>query len=293
MVDCGDGQIVAVCGNEVETECEDISLSPSDLVIHELDRRRLCQLSALALGVEPAFLPVEGIYETFHVGTLADVAWRRRSIYLSLEHRADRRLDMAARLSQRESGSFILLAPTPRFVTLPISETLQRSEGVFLALTDLLVAGGNGEFAIGPAVQPFLESLQPPEPDSVDAGLERFPTPSNAKWGDLRMQFLDGARLTVLCRTGANEQQRTVNYTQMGMANRTNSEPTKIWRLLEDFADGYGRIEVGSSRDDPQNRKRVQRLNEKLRAYFGMEGQPVYWDRQDSAYRCRFQIEQQ
>ncbi|ABK44583.1 conserved hypothetical protein [Magnetococcus marinus MC-1] len=290
VVELSNGHYVAACRHEGGSQCEDIPLETSDLVIHELDRRKLVQLSALALGIEPRFSPIEGLFETYYVGTLAPVAWQRHAIYLILDHRPHKRLEMVTRLGQIEKAPFILLVPTRRFISTAVGGMLQALEATSLTLMDLLVENVEGQLAIGPGVSAFVDQFTPAEHDE-DSGPERFPTPSDAQWGSFQLHFLDGSRLTAMCRTHTKEEQRTINFTQMGMANRTSTEPNVQWRLLSDFAESYGRIEVGSRKDDPKNRKRVQRLNEKLCAYFGLDGHPVYWDKEDAAYRCRFQIE--
>ena len=48
-------------------------------------------------------------------------------------------------------------------------------------------------------------------------------------------------------------------------------------------------IETALARTAP-NIKRKQTLNERLGAFFGIEGEAVTWDAEASEYRCRFRL---
>jgi len=116
--------------------------------------------------------------------------------------------------------------------------------------------------------------------------IEPFPTPEGAVWRDVRIRFVDGhiVSIQVLGKRGVR------NYTQMGMASRKNSEPTVQWKLLRDLADERGVLTWQSRHADRKLKKRKQLLAEKLRAFFGLEGDPFELTANRKGWRARFVI---
>jgi hypothetical protein len=65
-----------------------------------------------------------------------------------------------------------------------------------------------------------------------------------------------------------------LNYTEMGMANRKNGNPTKQWDLLYQFATGNGRITWQNRGPSPKHRKQKELLADALRRFFQIESDP-------------------
>lgn len=283
-----DDTIVAVCGDEDGANCDDMSLQKGDIVIHELNPHGLANRVASALGIRSEFVPVEGVRETFHVGDFNPIAGKRFPIFLVLCLDVGQRAEAVAHLCRITPVPFILLAPTPQSIPARSLDLLQDRQARFYPLSDLLVAGARGQLVKSPMAVEAMAAFRAmvlPEP-LPDAPGVCFRTPSNATWRDLHICFLDGHRVTLSCK-GVSE---TVNFSNMGMENKTTREPTMQWTLLVSFARERGKLSWHASEANRRNVKRVQRLNNDLERFFGISGRPVTWKEEEDAYCTAFEI---
>ena len=113
-----------------------------------------------------------------------------------------------------------------------------------------------------------------------------FPTPPGSTWGDVSIRFKDGHTVSVKVKSAGG----VYNYTQMGMANKKNGEPTKQWELLRTFADEYGVLDWSSKRADRRNQKRREILATNLRDFFRIDGDPFCLTDDGKGWRARFHI---
>jgi hypothetical protein len=118
---------------------------------------------------------------------------------------------------------------------------------------------------------------------------EYFPTPPGATWGDVRVKFVDGHRVSICVR----EVKRIYNYTQMGMYNKKNGEPTVQWHLLRELSYGHGMIDIPRKRDPkgPRERKQREILAKDLRRFFGIKGDPIQTLEDKGTWQTRFQLD--
>jgi hypothetical protein len=116
--------------------------------------------------------------------------------------------------------------------------------------------------------------------------LEVFPTPEGANWEQITIRFKDGHTVSV----SAGDVRKVCNYTQMGMVNSKNADFTKQWELLQSFAESNGEIGWRSSHADAKLKKQKQELSKRLRAFFGLDDDPIEWVKGEKVYRCRFRI---
>ena len=117
-------------------------------------------------------------------------------------------------------------------------------------------------------------------------GFEPFSTPTNAEWTDVQIRFLDGHKVSVRVK----ENRGVFNYTQMGMANERNGEPTYQWDLLRSLADERGILTWESEHADRKLKKRKQLLGDKLKAFFGLDGDPFNLTKDRKGWKSRFMI---
>ncbi|MBF0178162.1 MAG: hypothetical protein HQL63_15150 [Magnetococcales bacterium] len=287
VIQQGDG-FVAVCGDEDGANCDDMSLQRGEVVIHELNRQGLANRVASALGIRSEFALVERVRETFWVGDFNPVAGKRFPIFLMLCFDVGQRAEAVAHLCRITTVPFVLLAPTPQSIPVRSLDLLRDRRACFYPLSDLLVAGARGQLVTSSMAAEAMTAFRAmvlPEPLPDTPGV-CFHTPFDATWRDLRICFLDGHRVTLSCK-GIFE---TVNFSNMGMENKTTREPTLQWTLLEAFAKGRGKISWHSSEANRRNVKRVQRLNDDLGRFFGISGRPVTWKAEEDAYCTAFDI---
>ncbi|MCK4415099.1 MAG: hypothetical protein KAY32_16325 [Candidatus Eisenbacteria sp.] len=113
-----------------------------------------------------------------------------------------------------------------------------------------------------------------------------FGTPEGATWGDVQMRFRDGH--TVFVRVWSVS--RVCNFTEMGMVDRRDGNPTKQWKLLEAFATERGILDWTSSQADPKNQKRRENLANNLRDFFRIEGDPFRLTDDGKGWQALFRI---
>ncbi|MBF0296933.1 MAG: hypothetical protein HQL96_17250 [Magnetococcales bacterium] len=291
VIDQGRDGIIAVCGDEDGRNCDDMSLHPGDIVVHELHRQGVAILAARALGIKPEFAPVEGLREIFRVGDFHPIAGMRFPVYLLLAFDDGQRMNAVARLCRTTPVPFILLAPTSRSISSHAMELLRERQARFHPLADLLIVDDHDRMTSSPTAREVIAAFRAivlPEPEP-DEPMVRFPTPPDASWSDLRICVLDGHRVTLTCK-GMSE---TVNFSTMGMENKRSREPSVQWNLLLAFAQNHGKITWRSSDATQKIPQQVRRLNDDLERFFGLAGRPVIWKDDEKAYCTAFQILQE
>jgi hypothetical protein len=285
VVDHGGGRFVAVCG-DTPRNCDDLPLTKPDLVIHRIDEAVLCKGIATALGLSVPTATGTGQPGILHVGDFEPIAGRRFPVYLAIQLEQEALEPLAVRLWGVASTSFILLTPTRRAVDVGLAEKMAGWKAQTAALADLLEGSGTAFAATDAArtlLAEFRAAVLPAE--EAKAGM-RFPTPAGATWGDVTIKFLDGHRVRVACRGESG----VFNFTDMGFSGRKNAEPDVQWHLLQVLALEHGQIGWRSGSADSKNKKRKQTLNERLAAFFGIDGEAITWDKEAGVYRCHFTL---
>jgi hypothetical protein len=124
--------------------------------------------------------------------------------------------------------------------------------------------------------------------------LHRFPTSAGAKWNDVSIRFTGDLAVQVTVR-GVTEAR---NHVEMGFEDRRkrtarSASPDSAWSLLREFAKQGGVI-----RDPQQGRSKnwatvetgVKHINKKLRALFGIAGNPIQYHRREKCYRTELRV---
>jgi hypothetical protein len=116
----------------------------------------------------------------------------------------------------------------------------------------------------------------------------QFPSPRDLRWDEIRIQFISDTA----ARISAREVSRVYNFGELGFTDRrTADSPDTLWGALLAFATRNGEV---SWNDAPANPKRfkpyVKELRKRLRAIFGIDGDPFEDYRKAKAYRTKFVI---
>jgi hypothetical protein len=118
--------------------------------------------------------------------------------------------------------------------------------------------------------------------------VERFATPAGATWAEVQIRFVDGHRVSVQVRDLARV---VYSYSDMGMADQRNKNPTRQRDLLREFARGYGVITWDSPAAHRKNQKRRETLAKNLKSFFGIEGEPIELTENRKGWRTAFSLE--
>lgn len=286
----GPGDIEAVCRRRPRS-CETLRLEREDVVIWRFDPVRLARAvrDVLALGGDGPS-SVEGLPRAVALGTYRPLAGVEARAYLVLPEDPDDCAAIIERLVAREAAAFLLVLLTTGRLSAASSERIRARGAATLALANFAVIEGEKGLRADPSADEVLAAFRRELCDTAarDAGADMafFPTPADSAWSDVVIRFLDGHSVSV--RVGSAR--GVFNYTQMGMANRKNSRPTKQWDLLRAFAEESGVLSWKSRYASRDLQKRREVLAQRLRAFFRIDGDPIEFAAGESGWRLRFQL---
>jgi len=266
-----------------------ITLTRQDLIIYELDRKKLQHAVAGALGIEYEESNVPGLPDTQRIGTYLPCAGYAFPAYLAIPLESSDLTRAVHTLAAIPSQPFILLAPTRRRLRSEAETVIRAADACFLPLDEALAVNDRGIWVATPVAQQAIESFKAAHlPATEDtSGVVFFPTPPGAKWSDVHIRFVDGETVSIRVRGVSG----TYLYSQIGMVDRRNKKPTKQWELLRSFARGYGVITWESPDADRRNQKRREYLARDLKSFFRIDGEPIILTDDKKGWRTVFSIE--
>ena len=269
--------IVAVC--RCERGCETFSLQRSDIVVYELDRRALDASLAKVFGLFEETDSATDLPGTTRIGVYSPYAGYRFPVYLTIQIEPDDFNRILDGLLSRNDNPFILLAPTRNHCTSMAEKRLAAKGSIFIPLSENV----SRQFQLLRSMDDIFANL--PRPEENDARLF-FPTPPDAIWENVSIRFKDGHTVSIKVRSVGG----VFNYTQMGMANKKNGNPTLQWKLLEVFANERGILDWSSDEANPRNQKRRELLAANLREFFRIKGDPFKMTKDGKGWQARFLI---
>ena len=140
---------------------------------------------------------------------------------------------------------------------------------------------------LGDVCEPSGSSSQSSEPRTARTGgpPELAPTvplvPEGASWDNIRMEVIDDDAI----KYNAGEGWVRVHYAELGFIDRRRALPNKLWPIFRSLAD---RRMAPPASGPWINRKDIQRIRNTLRAYFGLQDNPIDYNRNETRYECRF-----
>lgn len=287
VVDLGEKGLLAVCG-DTQKNCRNIELTAADLVVYELDRRRLGLLAVMAMGATPiTFSPVTELRETFRVGEYHPLEGERFPILMCFPSAHEQLRHIIFMLLRMESVPFILLIPDDSFMVADLRQMTSERKSRVVLLADLLISDSPGkELLPSPTAATCLTAFHADVmPDS--SARSRFPTPPGTRWNQIKIRFLNRDTVSIQCQGMV----RTVTYHDMNMNDGRSGQPNRQWMLLYEMADTHGQMEFHNHRIDQKKRKNKENLTKSLRSYFGIQDDSIIWEEDASAYRTLFMLE--
>jgi len=282
----GDDDIVAVC--RCGRECGLFPLQRSDIAVYELNRLSLFNAIANAFNLVIETESYKNHPNTMLIGAYSPFAGFRFPVYLTMQLEADDFVSAVNSLLGRINKPFILMSPTRDLYSSQTEILLSNRKSAFVPLLENVNITENRNIRL---LRPFEEimlqfrTLNLPS-SSVDGALAFFPTPADATWRDVSIKFKDGYTVSIKVKTISG----VFNYTQMGMANKKNSNPTVQWDLLYTFANEHGTLDWTSSQAHRRNKKRREILAANLRTFFRIEGDPFRLTKDGKGWQSCFQL---
>lgn len=109
-----------------------------------------------------------------------------------------------------------------------------------------------------------------------------FTTLSGAQWNEVKISFIDDENVKISIRDKIEKK----HYSQIGFKdNRSNNKPVKSWYILLDFREKESL--KFSQNNKSKIEKGIQDLRKRLRAYFGIQENPIALEH---GYKPKFEV---
>jgi hypothetical protein len=166
IVDCGDGQVLAVCRNSWYRR-PDIPLAAGDRLLRQLNLSAFTQAVSRPLGIRWQPLVARG-HGAWGFGLSANEYGIERAVVLLVHTEQERFRCALNRLLADSSERFVLLSPTDRHKNLEVHEVLLRHEIPMHTLEECLGINEQGRFAaLHAGASPLAAAEAPMEPTPV------------------------------------------------------------------------------------------------------------------------------
>jgi len=286
--------IIAVC-RSTPRQCDDVKLTKADVVVWELDWRKLGTAIGTALGLTAPRRPRQVLPGTMRLGWCSAANGKRAAVYLTIQHEPKALSAMLSRLLTEAVPPFVVAAPTAECCESDTAQLLQRMAVCFLPIDECLAWEDGQGFAATDRARAVLsglaadlaEELTPRMSGGRQRAVKQIEVPPGSRWDDLRLT-MDGLKLRYVA--GDKHGSRDLAETEFE-DRRRGGVPNDSWHLLEQFA-RHGRrpVQLGTSETERQTAKqRISRLRGRLRWLFQLPGDPIA-NTEPGTYRAVFSI---
>ena len=116
------------------------------------------------------------------------------------------------------------------------------------------------------------------ERGSRSAGIPVLKQWGIVSWKDLKITFISDERIQIKF----NDKTLTLNYTEFGFDDRRTGRPNSSWQVFRYLAENGGAVRrAPPGKQWPNTEKAVQGLRKRLRAQFGIDSDPVPYQRKN------------
>ena len=253
--------------------CESAPIRREDIVLWQLDADTLFRGVAAALGITGTPSSVGMGNRLWWLGDYLPVEGERFPVYLATTRDAQSLLRSAGHISALSQRPFVLVTPTRAGASEELNRVVEGRSSAWITLAESLTWQGEGVFEPKVSLARSLSEFKARHVKIAVARSDtpRFETPAGAGWSDVKIRFTDAHTVSVTVREHAG----VFDYSSMGMGVARTRKPDVQWALLYAFARGRGSLDWRSPEASPRNQKRRERLAERLRAFFGIAGDPI------------------
>lgn len=266
-----------------------IALSKQDVLIYRLDHQKMLRDVAAVMGVKYTLVSADGVPHTYRIGSYCPFLGHAFPVYFTIPLESRDLQAVAESITARCDGPLILLAPTDDCMRPECESLLTTRKACFLALEDSIDRDEHGRWVTSRIAQQRLAAfVQDVVPQVLDANRPIFfPAPPNTTWADVKMKFIDGE--TVSIKVG--DVTRKCLFSELGMVDGRNKKANLQWKLLQDFAKGFGTMTWKNPAADRKNQKRREYLARDLKAFFRIDGDPIVLTNDKKGWRTVFCLE--
>jgi hypothetical protein len=283
VVEYEDGSAQAVFIDEFQ-DCPSFPVEPHERAIVTPDMAGLCGRICLWLGLDSKIQALSLPLGIYAIGCYYPLEAFRFPVFLALKPTVFEIESALHAVAALQDDPFIFLTATSARLS-DRALTLISSRNVLVrALSDCLLVSEGRMIAANSwnaDILAFADKIVP-KPEPVKAF---FPTPPRTTWADVTIRFVDGHTVFV---NAAGVTQR-LSYTEMGMANRRESKPSKQWEFLYEIAENHGAIDfdMGNAR---KNKSWKYELSSDLRGFFRIDDDPFIYDESTGHWQAKFTL---
>ncbi len=265
-------------------DCSSFPVERHERAVMTPDMAGFCRRICLALGLDPETeglsLP-RGIYE---VGCYYPLESFRFTVVLALKPTAVEAEESLHAVAALRDGPFVFLTATPTRFSDRSAHLITARNVLARALIQCLLVSENtlaSTKSWSADIAAFRDKVVP----KSGPVMAFFPTPPRTPWADVTIRFVDGYTVFV---NAAGVTQR-LSYTEMGMANRRESKPSKQWEFFYEIAENHGAIDfdMGNAR---KNKSWKYELSSDLRSFFHIKDDPFIYDESTGCWQVRFRL---
>lgn len=273
-----DGTYAAVCD---DNHCQTKFYTLEELVRYTINPQKMALAIARCLGVHPQFCKVTT--KCWQVGELPGSQTTVPILFTRVKF-DDAMLQVIESLILKGQQRFILVTPTARYFNRASRDLLMQANSRALALDEITDIDGH-QPVLTEAGRIRWQKLKEAVGGAAVLGTT-FPTPPGAAWHDLTIVFRDGH--TVVASIGSIREAYT--FQNMGMVNQNSLSPDEQWQLLYHFAEEMGVFTWKNKHADHRNKKRKERLAARLKAFFGIPGNPFAYRKDNGGWEAVFNV---
>lgn len=279
------GRLRAVCGCSPSV-CETVDLAGDDIAVLLVDRVRLAvDLVAALGGIADPLVPDRGLVK--EIGQYAVAAGLSAPILLVTRYPGER-LTASDLPGVLGDARVIVLSPRAASLSTELRAMLRDRNHQLIDLETVIGIGASGRWlpvqqpeALLAPIRAYLLARTGPPAAPV------FELPVGTTWERLTLTLTGDA--TLICSGPGIHRQ--LDPGDLGMRRRTNHKPTSAWMFLVSIIEGDGWLKIRYQK--AAVRKQKEALKDRLQAAFGIETDPLPWDKRSGGYRARFTAQDQ
>ena len=289
VVEFLDGETLAVYPDEYY-DCPSFPVERWERAVLTPDVDRLAELVCNVLGVErvvterPGGISLDS-YPVLEIGRYHPLESFQFPVVLSLHPDVVSTEEALLLCFAVYDGPFIFLTTTPKRAFSRTGPVISKRRVLVSSLQQCLEVGGDNSLVQSPHWRRSLSYFHRQVVPRFEPVMVFFETPTGTTWEGISIRFIDGH--TVLVEAAGVV--RRLSYTEMGMANRRESKPSKQWEFLEQIAGNHGVIDFDMG-DSRKNKSWKYELSSDLRQFFHIANDPFVYDPQTCCWQARFQI---
>lgn len=288
IVQHSSSELVAVCQCE-SRGCATVKVSADELLVLELDFRRLADGISSLLSLDPGLLHHEDFGHSYQIGTFHPQEGFEFPVVLTIASEPDALLEWSSGVVARSDQPTMLVTPTNQHWS-PAYRHLAQDQKVGQATLSSLLDITDKGIAVSASAAGVFEQFRrlnvPPSPTEKAAVV--FKTPAGAVWSNLLISFpLDDQTVSV----NVLGEKGIYYCTDIpGMSSIRNRKPTKQWELLHDFALGRGYFDWDKQEDRKKVEHQIWKLSDIMKEFFRIKGEPIELVTEHKHWKANFRI---